>query len=154
MLNQELLEQDYLDEIYELKKLERIENSKNLELSKLRLFKNGFMIIKDQYANIVAIGNYFAMVNKNPKTNKNEITKSLPILTKSDILGEAMNRLEYLHSNGFALNQNVDQRVVVNNGDVSILATTKYGDEVPDRIKDLDTKTLGQIVASGKIIQL
>ncbi len=154
LLNQELLEQDYLDEMYELKKLERIENSKNLELSKLRLFKNGFMIIKDQYSNIVAIGNYLAMVNKNPKTNMNGITKSLPILTKSDILSEAMNRLEYLHSNGFALNQNVDQRVVVNNGDVSILATTKYGDEVPDQIKDLDTKTLGQIVASGKIIQL
>ncbi|ODQ62687.1 hypothetical protein WICANDRAFT_60744 [Wickerhamomyces anomalus NRRL Y-366-8] len=154
LLNQELLEQDYLDEMYELKKLERIENSKNLELSKLRLFKNGFMIIKDQYSNIVAIGNYLAMANKNPKTNKNEITKRLPILTKSDILSEAMNRLECLHSNGFALNQNVDQRVVVNNGDVSILATTKYGDEVPDRIKDLDTKTLGQIVASGRIIQL
>ncbi len=154
MLNQELLEQDYLNEMYEFKRLEQIENSKNLELSKLRLFKNGFIIIKDQYSNIVAIGNYLAMVSKNPKKNMNGITKSLPILTKSDILSEAMNRLEYLHSNGFALNQNVDQRVVVNNGDVSIVAATKYGDEVPDRIKDLDTKTLGQIVASGKIIQL
>lgn len=93
---------------------------------------------------------------KKPKGNQNESTKRLPILTKPDILREAMNRLKSLHQYGIALSDIAgdNQSVIVNDGEVSILATRNYENRVPDMIKELDTEALGEMITSGKIIEL
>ncbi len=155
IVNQEILEDLYLFEVKQMEKLEAKEKRNNVDLSQLRLWNTGFIRIRDENSNLVGIGNYIAMEIKKPKGNK-EFTKSLPILTKSDILREAMNRLRSLHQCGIGLGDfaGYHESVIVNDGEVSILATRNFGDGVPDSIKKSDTEDLSEIIASGKIIEL
>ncbi len=155
IVNQEILEDLYLFEVKQMEKLEAKEKRINVDLSQLRLWNTGFIRIRDENSNLVGIGNYIAMEIKKPKGNK-EFTKSLPILTKSDILREAMNRLKSLHQYGIGLGDfaGYHESVIVNDGEVSILATRNFGDGVPDSIKKSDTEDLSEIIASGKIIEL
>lgn len=156
IVNQEILEEQYLFEVNELKELEEKENRNNVDLSQFKLLSTGFIRIRDQDDNLIGIGNYIAMDIKKPKGNQNESTKRLPILTKPDILREAMNRLKSLHQYGIALSDIAgdNQSVIVNDGEVSILATRNYENRVPDMIKELDTEALGEMITSGRIIEL
>ncbi|ODQ62730.1 hypothetical protein WICANDRAFT_88501 [Wickerhamomyces anomalus NRRL Y-366-8] len=67
-----------------------------------------------------------------------------------------MNRLKSLHQYGIGLGDfaGYHESVIVNDGEVSILATRNFGDGVPDSIKKSDTEDLSEIIASGKIIEL
>ncbi|CAM9011115.1 unnamed protein product [Wickerhamomyces anomalus] len=151
--NQALLEEKYSYELYQLKQLQETESRKQLSLSNFKLWKSGFVQIRNEKSQLLCVGEMMAFVHKGSDI---ENSKPLPLMTKSDMLSQALGKLERYHQEGFGLGEylEVEPIVALHNGEISLLGSKNYKGEVPYDRRIFERQVLKQCIDDGEILEL
>ncbi|ODQ60048.1 hypothetical protein WICANDRAFT_78670 [Wickerhamomyces anomalus NRRL Y-366-8] len=151
--NQAILEEKYSYELYQLKQLQETESRKQLSLSNFKLWKSGFVQIRNEKSQLLCVGEMMAFVHKGSDI---ENSKPLPLMTKSDMLSQALGKLERYHQEGFGLGEylEVEPIVALHNGEISLLGSKNYKGEVPYDRRIFERQVLKQCIDDGEILEL
>ncbi len=151
--NQAILEEKYSYELYQLKQLEEAESRKQLSLSNFKLWKSGFVQIRNEKSQLLCVGEMMAFVHKGSDI---ENSKPLPLMTKSDMLSKALGKLEIYHQEGFGLGEylEVEPIVALHDGEISLLGSKNYKGEVPYDRRIFERQVLKQCIDDGEILEM
>ncbi len=151
--NQAILEEKYSYELYQLKQLEEAESRKQLSLSNFKLWKSGFVQIRNEKSQLLCVGEMMAFVHKGSDI---ENSKPSPLMTKSDMLSQALGKLEIYHQGGFGLGEylEVEPIVALHNGEISLLGSKNYKGEVPYDRRIFERQVLKQCIDDGEILEM